>query len=71
MSDYVRPDHMMKLLGLEPNGALSLHTSLIDGNLQVQVLGQGVVVGEKYQVAANTVGYAVVGLGLVGVTDGN
>lgn len=71
MSDYVRPDHMMKLLSIVPNGSLSLRTSLSEGNLQVQVQSQGVVVGEKYRVATNTVGYEVVGLSVVGVQDGN
>lgn len=71
MSDYVRPDHIMKLLSIVPNGSLSLRASRSEGNLQVQVQSQGVVVGEKYRVAANTVGYEVVGLSVVGVTDGN
>lgn len=64
MTDYVRPDHMMKLLSIVPNGSLSLRTSLSEGNLQVQVQSQGVVVGEKYRVAANTVEHA-------GAQDGN
>ena len=64
MSDYVRPDHMMKLLSIVPNGSLSLRASLAAGGVQVQVLSQGVVVRGQYLVAANTVGY-------VGAQDGN
>lgn len=52
----MRPDQIMKLLGVAPDGALSFRTSLVGGGMQVHVLSQGVVVGEKYRVAANDVG---------------
>lgn len=54
MSDPV--NHMMKLLGVAPDGALSFRTSLAGGGVQVQVLSHGVVVGGQYLVAANDVG---------------
>lgn len=52
----MRPDQIMKLLGVAPDGALSFRTSLVGGGMQVQVLSQGVVVGGQYLVAANDVG---------------
>ena len=67
----MRPDQIMKLLSIVPNGSLSFRTSMGDGGLQVHVLSQGVVVGEQHRVAANTVGYGVVGFSLVGGPDGN
>lgn len=65
----MRPDQIMKLLGVKPDGSLSLRTSPVESG--VQVLSQGVVVGWQYLVAANTVGYVVVGLSLVGGPDDN
>lgn len=54
MSDPV--NHLMKVLGVKPDGALSFRTSRTAGGVQVQVLSQGVVVGGQYLVAANDVG---------------
>ena len=67
----MRPDQIMKLLSIVPNGSLSFRTSLVGVGMQVQVLSQGVVVGEQHRVAANTVGYGVVSFSLVGGPDGN
>ena len=67
----MRPDQIMKLLSIVPNGSLSFRTSLAGVGMQVQVLSQGVVVGDRHRVAANTVGYGVVGFSLVGGPDGN
>lgn len=53
MSEAVRPDHMMKLLGVKPDGALSLLAGLAGDSVSVQVLSQGIIVGGQYLVAAN------------------
>lgn len=51
MSDPV--NHILKLLDVKPDGALSLRTGVVGGNLAVQIVCRGVVVGVQYLVAAN------------------